>query len=149
MKIWKIGLLLAFLLMSLISIAPNIASAKWCTMNAIGTPNMTNITNPNYGCTSVGWHNYTVLTNDTNPLNNVMNTITDNFGWFWSLALAVIYCSLFMVFSREPTRNKFIGIGFLGLVITTVFRMYGLVNSVTWFSSWAIMIFIFILVRLT
>jgi F0F1-type ATP synthase membrane subunit c/vacuolar-type H+-ATPase subunit K len=151
MKNYKIGLLLTVLLLSLFTVAPQIASAKWRSFypNASTLGNVTNSSNFAYGCYVYGWNNYTIASNSTNPLDNVMNTISLNFSWFWSLAVGVIYASLYMLYSREPTRNKFIGIAFAGLIITTVFRMYALVSNSIWFSSWAILIFTFIIVRMT
>ena len=87
--------------------------------------------------------------NQSNPFNNVMNTLTINFPWIWSMLLGVSYIAVFFVYAREPSRNKFMGITFLGLIISTIFRMYGLVGNIVWLGGWGLVILSYVVIRLT
>lgn len=68
------------------------------------------------------WINWTAgfvhITNTTDPVTAIVNTVSNQLPWFWPVVPFILYMYLVIVYNNAPQRWKFVGISALVLVIT-------------------------------
>jgi hypothetical protein len=72
------------------------------------------------------WYNWSFNTSNA-TLNTVVSTVTSNIPWVGIFFLALIYIILIILFSGEPGRKKYVAITFIGMVVSIVFGLFGIV----------------------
>jgi len=73
------------------------------------------------------WTNWTIIgSNATIP--NPLHVVMTNLPWFGYAIFAITYVILILLFSGMGGKEKYLGIGFLGLILTFVYRSINLVT---------------------